>query len=282
MWWALPKNESFSLSFPRKRKFSRQGLLLDSCRRRHDKLTIIFVFVVVISISFTACRKPNPKARLYLASSLSVMLLDIETLAHRSEPVEVMFLSSSAIARQVMSGAECDAMVLADEQWYHFLLKHQAISPDSMVLAHNRLVLVGDKNAKPMEFSQAIKILPKSAKLIVGDDQLNPLGVYTKEALLTYGFYTNVQEKLYRAPSARLASVLLKEGLSSWGVIYLTDALSDHHHIVAHIDQVKHRPITYPFIPCKDARRAKVQAIKRLLFSPEFKQALKNKGFMLD
>src|SRR5271170_6047065 len=92
------------------------------------RFTSFFLFFIPLFFAMACKQAENAgKARLYLASSLASLASDIDQLSRGS--IEAIFLTSSAIARQIKEGALCDGVIVADEVWRDFLLKHHAVEP---------------------------------------------------------------------------------------------------------------------------------------------------------
>jgi molybdate transport system substrate-binding protein len=239
---------------------------------------LISFFLLTLLVSCTQ-KNHEDKAKLYLASSLAVLAEDIQKLSGKLS-IDMVFLSSSAIAKQIAQGAPCDAAILADEQWLRYLLQKNTVEPISRLFAKNRLVLVGPHDHQPQGLSDALKQIPKGKKLIIGDPDFVPLGAYTKEALTNIGWLKKLSTQLLPAHSARQASLLLSQGAGSFAILYQSDAQASFAHIIAHLDPSLHRPIEYPFLVCKKARSYQAKALEQLLFSKAFKTALTSKGFI--
>lgn len=237
-----------------------------------------FVFAILLTTSCTKSSPPN-KPTLYLASSLAVLFDDIQRLS--GGQINTIFLSSSAIARQITQGAPCDAAIVADETWQNYLIQQGVVETTIQLFAHNSLVLVGPKSVHPQQFETALNLIPQDQRLIIGDPEFVPLGAYTKEALAKVGGFARLQGRLMRAHSARHAGLLLEQKASSWAVVYRTDVIPEGMHVVATIDPALHRPIAYPFLRCKKARPHQLKVLLQLIFSPALRQQMSAKGFFM-
>src|SRR5690606_31687012 len=117
----------------------------------------------------------NRPAILYLASSLLPLKSSIETLSQ--VPIELKFLSSSAIAQQVSQGAPCDGVVLADDEWQQFLSDKNLVGSEVKIIATNSLVLAGRTKLKNSLLTLQSLAL-SGQKIILADPNYVPLGRY--------------------------------------------------------------------------------------------------------
>jgi molybdate transport system substrate-binding protein len=238
-------------------------------------------FLILYLMLTAACQKSAiSSAKLYLASSLMPLAEDIQRFSLTQMPIELVFLSSGAIARQIEQGAPCDAAILADEGWQDYLFSKGLVRDRGVVVAKNSLVLASAR-AHPF-LHDAVKLLrhlPKRHRLIIGDPDSAPLGSYTKEALLSLGLYENLREQFFYSHSARHAAILLTQGAAPFAILYRTDALNDKIAIIGRFNLKTHRPIEYPFLSCNNAKKEALAAIKAIIFSPAFIAALAAKGF---
>lgn len=275
-------------------------------------------FLIALLVSALACqRSAPPAARLYLASSLMPLADDIERMAKDKLPIDLIFLSSSVIAKQIEQGAPCEAAILADDRWRDHLLASGFVTDQVRVVASNTLVLAGlAKAERPQDQIGSALSSPRSGidldsglrgndnlifgsdnlisvngitarlrqvdtahKLIIADPDFVPLGAYTKEVLLKLGLYEKLAPYFLLTHSARQASLLLEQGAAPLAILYRTEAINDKIHVLAFIDASLHRPIEYPLLVCKKAQRDRVNAVETIIFSQSFKEALAAKGF---
>ena len=247
------------------------------------KNSLLWLFMLALGfISCTLKPKAKTSARLYLASSLVPLKHSLETLAPRGLDLELLFLSSSLIAQQVANGALCDALILADREWEDYLLKKQANRfSDSRILATNTLVLAGLKPpSESTSFLQIIKNLSGPRQLIIADPNFVPLGRYSEQALKTLGVWEALQGKYLAAHSAHNARVLLEQGVAPYAILFHSDTNTQGPlYQVATLDSSLHKPVNYVFLACKPSMQA--EALKKMLFSAEFKAELLKHNFGL-
>lgn len=244
MWWAFIRN-SIGISV----------FLISACDGRRESST-----------------------KIYLASSLIPLEHEIKKLALNS--IDMVFLSSSAIAKQIEQGAPCDIAILADKKWRDYLVHKGLVNADTLNIATNSLVLASLVRINAQgNVKEVLDALSPREKLIIADPDFVPLGAYTKEALEELGVYKKLSSQLVRAHSARSASLLLKQRAASLAIIYRSDALGEGIKIVGEIARRHHRPIQYPLVVCKGARRHIASGLRRMIISDDFRKILLAKGF---
>lgn len=234
---------------------------------------VVFLLIVL------CCNKNNSplKAKLYLPSSLSLLADDLQLLSNNS--IEMVFLSSASIARQVEQGAFCDAIVLADSHWQAYLTEKDLSLPDAIIIAKNSLVLVGNNNGTKTNFYDALKKI--NGHIIIGDPDFVPLGFYTKQALIKIGLWDHVQYHIIKTPSARQASMMFMHKRAPFAIVFQSDAKSLSLPILAEVPFSLHKPIEYPLLRCKNARNDKASYVENLLLSDKFHMLLVKWGFSL-
>lgn len=173
--------------------------------------------------------------------------------------VKSSFAASSALARQIESGAPADVFFSADLEWMDYLAARRLIKVESRRdLLGNRLVLVA-----PSASTIALKIGPHfglaaalgTGRLATGDPDSVPVGRYARAALTTLGVWPQVGNRLVRAENVRAALALVDRGEVPLGIVYRTDALIDPGvRIVDLFAADSHPPITYPIALTVDAR----------------------------
>jgi molybdate transport system substrate-binding protein len=189
----------------------------------------------------------------FAAASLTDALQELGTDFGKSAGIAVKFsfAASSALARQIESGAPADVFLSADLEWMDYLQMHKLIQAGSRHdLLGNRLVLIA-----PAASKIALKIEPHFAladalgkgRLATGDPDSVPVGRYARAALTTLGVWSSVADRIVRAENVRAALAFVERGEVPLGIVYETDALVDRGvRIVDVFPADTHAPITYP------------------------------------
>jgi molybdate transport system substrate-binding protein len=165
--------------------------------------------------------------------------------------VKFSFAASSALARQIESGAPADVFFSADIDWMDYLQTRKLIQTTTRhdVLG-NRLVLIA-----PAASTVSLHIAPHFAlvnalgtgRLATGDPDSVPVGRYAKQALTALGVWSSVEGHIVGAENVRAALAFVERGEAPLGIVYKTDALVDKGvRIVDTFPIDTHPPITYP------------------------------------
>jgi molybdate transport system substrate-binding protein len=204
---------------------------------------------------------PGRSITVFAAASLTDALQELADDFGRTSGIAVKasFAASSALARQIESGAPADVFISADLEWMDYLAARKLIQVDSRRdLLGNRLVLVA-----PSASTLVLKIEPHfglaaalgTSRLATGDPDSVPVGRYARAALTTLGVWPQVDNRLVRAESVRAALAFVDRGEVPLGIVYRTDALIDHGvRIVDVFPADTHPPITYPIALTAGAR----------------------------
>jgi molybdate transport system substrate-binding protein len=194
-----------------------------------------------------------PEITVFAAASLTNVMQEIGASfrADTGIPVRLSFAASSALARQVESGAPVQAFVSADLEWMDYLARHGLIDVASRRnVAGNALVLIA-----PADSTVALEIAPGFAlaatlgdrRLAVADPASVPAGRYAKAALTALKAWDSLRGKLAPAESVRAALALVSRGEAPLGIVYRTDASVDPKvKIVGAFPAGTHPPIVYP------------------------------------
>ncbi len=196
----------------------------------------------------------------------------------------ISYAASSALAKQIESGAPADLFISADLDWMDYLAKKSLIRSDTRVsLLGNRIVLVG---AKASTANVALKpgvdlaALLGSGRLAMGNVDSVPAGKYGKAALEKLGAWDKVREKIAQADNVRAALLLVSRGEAPLGIVYATDAAADPQvKVIATFPEDSHPPIVYPVAVTKDSSGADAQALLTYLRSPAAKPVFEKQGF---
>ena len=197
--------------------------------------------------------RPATDVLVLAASSLQTALDALVEPAERATGVRmrVSYAASSALARQLESGAPADLFMSADLDWMDYVAERRLIQPASRVnLLGNRLVLVAPKGK-----AQALRIAPGFAlAAVLGQERLAlanpdavPAGKYARAALTSLGVWNAVSGRIAAAENVRAALLLVSRGEAPLGIVYATDALaSDGVETVQEFPAGSHAPIRYP------------------------------------
>ena len=167
-------------------------------------------------------------------------------------PVAVAYGASSALARQVESGAPAHLYLSANAVWMDYLEDADLILAASRVdLLANRLALVAPADSfirvAITPDLPLVDLLGDDGRLALGDPDHVPAGLYARAALEHLGLWSSVVPRLVRSANVRAALVLVERGEVPLGIVYATDArVSARVRTVATFPADSHPPIRYP------------------------------------
>lgn len=170
------------------------------------------------------------------------------------------YAASSALARQIESGAPADVFVSADLQWMDYAAQKNLIKPDSRVnLLGNKLVLIApaDSRLGNVTISQGFDIakLAGDGRIAVADVKAVPAGLYAKAALEKLGGWAAAEPKLAMAENVRATLSFVARGETPLGIVYATDAkVEPRVKIVGVFPDGSHPPVIYPVAATSTAK----------------------------
>jgi molybdate transport system substrate-binding protein len=219
--------------------------------------------LAIAVLAGTPSRADQPPLIVFAAASLTNALQEVGDgfTKETSIPVRFSFAASSALARQIESGAPAEAFFSADVDWMGYLQQRNLIQIDTRHdLLGNRLVLIA-----PVDSLIKIQIAPHFAlaaalgkqHLATGDPDSVPVGRYAREALTSLGVWDDVADRLVRADSVRSALAFVDRGEAALGIVYATDARIDKGvRVVDVFPADSHAPIIYPAALTRSAKPA--------------------------
>lgn len=163
----------------------------------------------------------------------------------------ISYAASSALAKQIESGAPADMFVSADLDWMKYLADKGLTKPDTEVqLLGNTIVLVVPKDSTAATTIAAnfdLAALLGDGKLAMGNVDSVPAGKYGKAALEKLGVWGSVEGKVAQAENVRAALKLVSTGEAAAGIVYATDAVAEPGvKVVGTFPADSHPAIIYP------------------------------------
>jgi molybdate transport system substrate-binding protein len=236
---------------------------------------------------------PQPSARaqggdvvVFAAASLKNALdaINAQWQKETGKKATISYAASSALAKQIESGAPAQMFISADLDWMDYVEKKNLIKPETRSnLLGNRIVLVA-----PKDKASAIDIKPGfDLAKVLGDGRLAmanvdtvPAGKYGKAALGKLGVWASVSDKLAQAENVRAALLLVSRGEAPAGIVYQTDAASDKGvTIIGTFPEDTHPPIIYPIALTADAAHPDAAAFLAFIRSDKAKPVFEAQGF---
>lgn len=204
--------------------------------------------------------------------------------AKTGKAATISYAASSALAKQIESGAPADLFISADLDWMDALAKDRLIRPESRVeLLGNAIVLVAPKGtAQPVTLAQGLDLgaLLGEGKLAMANVDAVPAGKYGKAALTHLGLWDAVKDRVAQAENVRAALLLVSRAEAPLGIVYKTDAAADEAvEIVGTFPGASHAPIVYPAALTADSTHADAPAFLDFLKTEEAKAIFEAEGF---
>lgn len=226
------------------------------------------------------------KLTVFAAASLKNALDAVNTAceAEVGEKATISYAASSALAKQIESGAPADVFLSADLDWMKYLSDKKLTKPDTEVrLLGNEIVLVAPKDsAIQATISQGFDLasLVGDGKLAMANVDSVPAGKYGKAALQKLGAWDGVSGKVAQAENVRAALALVSSGEAPLGIVYKTDAASDPKvKVVGTFPADSHPPIIYPVAQTAESQDAETPKFLKCLQSAKAKSLFEEQGF---
>jgi molybdate transport system substrate-binding protein len=246
------------------------------------------VFVVCTAAQGRA-QTPAEPVTVFAAASLRNALEDAAKpfISTSGIAVRFSFAASSALARQIESGAPADLFASADVEWMDYLQRRNLIKSETRAdLLGNRLVFVAaaDSPLRDLAFtSDAIRQAAAGGRIVTGEVTSVPVGRYAKAALENLGLWSEVQPLLAQVENVRAALAFVSRGEAPLGILYETDAKADAKvKVVAVFPPGSYPPIVYPFaVTANSKANDNSQRLLTFLQTPQARSAFEAQGFTL-
>jgi molybdate transport system substrate-binding protein len=203
----------------------------------------------------------------FAAASLKNALDDANAAFAKASGVKVTasYAASSALAKQMESGAPADVFISADLNWMDYVAGKNLIKADSRYnLLGNKLVLIAGTDSKigNVKIEQGFDIakLAGDSRIAVADVKAVPAGLYAKAALEKLGSWAAAEPKLAQAENVRATLAFVARGETSIGIVYETDAkIEPNVKIIGAFPDGSYPPVTYPVAATANAKAGALQ-----------------------
>ena len=240
-----------------------------------------------------ACCLAGPAAAervIVLAAASTAQVVDTAIAAFDAGPggrVSASYAGTSALARQIESGAPADIFLAANAAWMDHVEALGLTLPGSRrQIARNRLVFVtGHPDIAPFEATASLDLgaLLAGGRLAIGDPDHVPAGIYARQALESLGLWPAARERLAPAADVRAALALVARGEAPLGIVYATDVpLATGVRVAGTIPAALHEPIVYPIARVSGRESALAARFFAFLTGPEGRAAFARAGFIVD
>jgi molybdate transport system substrate-binding protein len=257
-------------------------------RRRVALVGCVAALVAVMVRLPVGAAPPPPNVLIFVAASLQTALDELTPQMERTSGavIRISYAASSALARQIESGAPAEMFISADEDWMNYVADRHLIKPETRAnLLGNALVLIA-----PARQPVRLKIAPGFAlaahlgtgRLAIAEPTAVPAGKYAQAALTNLGVWSSVASKLAPSENVRAALLLVSRGEAPLGIVYRTDALADRAvMIVDTFPEATHPPIVYPAALTVTAS-ADAMRVLTFLRSPPARAVFARQGFQVN
>lgn len=196
------------------------------------------------------------------------------------------YAASSAIAKQIESGAPADLFISADLKWMDWLAERKLIDDASRkTLLGNALVLIAPKDSTAaLKIEKGFKLAEAlgDGRLAMGDPKSVPAGTYGQAALTALGVWDQVASKVAGAENVRVALTYVARGETPLGIVYATDAKSEPQvKVVDTFPADTHPPIVYPAALTATSTSAAAKTFLEHLSSPDAAKVFEELGFVV-
>jgi len=198
--------------------------------------------------------------------------------------VKLSFAASSALAKQIESGAKADVFVSADQEWMDYLNGRALIDGRSRFdLLANALVLIAPSNSKlQVKLRRDVPLLHAlgaNGRLATGDPDSVPVGRYAKAALSSLNLWRALEPRIAPADNVRVALMYVARGEAPLGIVYATDAAAEPKvKVLDTFPANSHPPITYP-VAVTNVAKANARTFVEFLRSSNAHATFQNAGF---
>ncbi|MEM7190831.1 MAG: molybdate ABC transporter substrate-binding protein, partial [Pseudomonadota bacterium] len=189
---------------------------------------------------------------MFAAASLTDAIDEVSLVfeAASGHSVTPVYASSSALARQIESGAPAHIFISASIAWMDYLEERELIDPLSRLdLLANSLVIIAPTGTEIEidNLSDLPELLGEGNRLSIGDPEHVPAGIYAAEALEGLGLWDELAGRTARMGTVRSALAIVERGETPLGIVYATDAaITENVEVVAAMPEESHQPIVYP------------------------------------
>jgi molybdate transport system substrate-binding protein len=249
---------------------------------------LLFLLAAGLALPSMATAAQAAEVTVFAAASLKNALDDAAKAyeAKTGDKVVLNYAASSALAKQIESGAHADIFFSADLAWMDYLQQKTLIDTASRrTLLGNTLVLIAPKDSTvslPIEKNFALlQALGADGKLAMASVDSVPAGKYGKAALTYLGVWDAVAPRVAQAENVRAALAFVARGEAPLGIVYGTDAKAEPAvRVVGTFPEESHPKIEYPVALLANAK-PEARKFLDFLLSPEAVPSFEAQGFAI-
>lgn len=247
-------------------------------------------FAAFVAAPVSQARAQDGKVTVFAAASLTNAFQDIGKIYKEKtgKDVTFSFAASSALAKQIESGAPASIFASADNKWMDYTEGKDLTLKDTRVtpIGNSLVLIMPAETAKDVTIDKSFDwaaFLGKDGKIATGLTDSVPVGIYAKTALTNLGQWDTVRSHIVGAENVRAALALVERGEAKAGIVYGTDAaIAKNVKVVATFPVGSHPPVEYPFEIVKGQDTPETRAFFDFLVGPEAKEIYAKYGFVVN
>ena len=252
-----------------------------------SRLLILAFSLIAFGVGHSSIAQTQERTLIvFAAASMKNAVDDINAAFTKQSGIKVVssYAASSALAKQIESGAPADMFASADLEWMDYVEGKKLIKDNTRVsLLGNRLVLIAPKDSKigNVTIAQGFDLakLAGDGRIATGDVRAVPVGKYAKAALEKLGSWQVAESKFAMAENVRAALLLVARGEAVLGIVYETDAkVEPGVKIVGSFPPDSHPAIIYPVALTVNAKPEAAQYLS-FMRSQSAKDVFEKYGF---
>jgi len=191
---------------------------------------------------------------LVFAAASTTEALDAACAAFQGETgisVTTSYASSSALAQQILHGAQADLFVSANASWADEVAAAGLVA-ERVDWLGNRLVVIAPADSQLALQTPADLRDGAIARLAVADPAAVPAGIYARRVLEREGLWSAVEPKVVAGADVRQTLAYVEQGAAEAGIVYATDAaLTPRVKVLIELPALADDPIVYPLVLLK-------------------------------
>ena len=237
-------------------------------------------------MAMPAAKADDTKVTVFAAASMKNALdaVNAACAGEVGEEAAISYAASSALAKQIESGAPADVFISADLDWMKYLSDKNLVKTDTQkqLLGNSIVLVMPAADAKEVKLDKDFDLagLIGDGRLAMGEVKSVPAGKYGKEALESLGMWASVEGKLAQAENVRAALKLVATGEAAAGIVYATDAVAEKDvKVVGTFPADSHKPIVYPIAQTAESKDAETPTWLKCAESDIAKPIYEAQGF---
>ena len=212
---------------------------------------VIWAFLIA-----SGCGNPSPQpVLLFAAASTTDAVEDLSQTFQTENRTRVLtnFASSSALARQILHGAEASVFLSANVEWIEALERENLVAGRADLLGNRLVVIVQAASKLGAKTIEELATLPFE-HLALADPSGVPAGIYARQALVNLDLWSALETKVVAGADVRQVLAYVERGAVEVGIVYATDAvISSGVRVLLDVPLESHDPIIYPLVLLKAA-----------------------------